>query len=267
MLAVSIIGTAPAWAQVERPTIQAEPPTGEGPAPEDWAALADLPDWTGVWVEDRLDQIRQERLNDVPWNEQTAVEVERQIELENQGMPHGTHNSCLPWGMPGFMMHTHNALEFLFTPGRVTILGELDGNNLRRIYTDGRPHPDPLAIDPTFHGHSIGHWEGDTLVVDTIYIKPWTEIALSEGVGVPNGGDMHIIERFHLLSPNIMADDMEIHAPHILKETYRTRRMFFRRGWGPEWDIIESVCLEGNFVDQVDENGYAIFVPIHPDDR
>lgn len=99
-LAISIIATAPAWAQVERPTIQAEVPTGEGPAPEDWAALADLPDWTGVWVEDRLDQIRQERLNDVPWNEQTAVEVERQIELEKQGMPRGTHNSCLPWGIP-----------------------------------------------------------------------------------------------------------------------------------------------------------------------
>jgi hypothetical protein len=266
-LMVLAVAMTSSLAQVERPTVQAPPPTGEPPAPEEWSALAELPDWTGVWISDWLDQIRQENLNDVPWNEATAAEVERQIELQNQGFPRGSHNTCLPWGMPGFMMHTHNAIEFLFTPGRITILGELDGNNLRRIYTDGRPHPDRLDIDPTMHGHSIGHWEGDTLVVDTIYVMPQTEIALSEGVGVPNGGDMHIIERIHLLSPNILADDMEIHAPHILKEPYKTRRMFFRRGWGPEWDIVESICLEGNFVDQIDENGYAIFVPIHPDDQ
>jgi hypothetical protein len=218
-------------------------------------------------VNDWIDQNRQRDLNDVPWNAETAAEVERQIEFSNQGRPSGAHNTCIPWGMPGFMMHTHNAVEFLFTPGRITVLGELDGNNLRRIYTDGRPHPDRLDIDPTLHGHSIGHWEGDALVVDTVYIKPQSEIALSEGVGIANGGDMHIVERVHLLSPNILAFDMEIEAPHILTETYKTRRMFFRRGWGPEWDIVESICLEGNFVDQIDEDGYAIFVPVHPDDQ
>jgi hypothetical protein len=267
LMVVLAMGVLPSVAQVTRPEVQAPPPTGSGPAPEEWAALADLPDWTGIWVNDWVDQIRQTDLNDVPWNEETSAEVDRQIEFENQGRPSGAHNTCIPWGMPGFMMHTHNAVEFLFTPGRITILGELDGNNLRRVYTDGRSHPGPLDIDPTMHGHSIGHWEGNTLVVDTVYIKPEAEIALSEGVGVSNGGDMHIVERVHLLSPNILAFDMEIDAPHILTETYKTRRMFFRRGWGPEWDIVESICLEGNFVDQIDGDGYAIFVPIHPDDQ
>ena len=267
LLAVFVMGLLPSVAQVSRPEVQALPPTGSGPAPEEWAALAELPDWTGIWVNDWIDQNRQTDLNDVPWNSETTADVDRQIEFQNQGRPSGAHNTCIPWGMPGFMMHTHNAVEFLFTPGRITILGELDGNNLRRIYTDGRPHPDPLDIDPTMHGHSIGHWEGDTLVVDTVYIKPQAEIALSEGVGVSNDGDMHIVERVHLLSPNILAFDMEIDAPHILTEIYKTRRMFFRRGWGPEWDIVESICLEGNFVDQIDEDGYAIFVPVHPDDQ
>jgi hypothetical protein len=76
------------------------------------------------------------------------------------------------------MLVTHNAMEILFTPGRVTMLGESDGNRLRRIYTDGRPHPD--TPDPTFHGHSIGHWEGDTLVVDTVDILPQAPLAISE---------------------------------------------------------------------------------------
>ena len=70
--------------------------------------------------------------------------------------------------MPSWMLMTHNAMEILFTPGRITMLGEGDGNRMRRIYTDGRRHPeDP---DLTIHGHSIGHWEGDTLVVDTVGI-------------------------------------------------------------------------------------------------
>ncbi len=59
--------------------------------------------------------------------------------------------------MPGFVLITRNAFEFLFTPGRVTVLGEMDGNRLRRIWTDRRGHPDDP--DLSFHGDSIGHWE------------------------------------------------------------------------------------------------------------
>ena len=61
------------------------------------------------------------------------------------------------------------------------MLGESDGNRLRRIYTDGRSHPE--TPDPSFHGHSIGHWEGDTLVVDTVDILPQAPLAISEAVG------------------------------------------------------------------------------------
>ena len=120
------------------------------------------------------------------------------------------------------MLITHNALEFAFTPGRVIILGESDGNRLRRIYTDGRPHPDDP--DPTFHGHSIGHWEGDTLVVDTIGILPETFIAVSEALGVANNGDMRIIERIHLQGADVLHDDLEINAPHVLTAPWKTTR-------------------------------------------
>ena len=165
--------------------------------------------------------------------------------------------------MPGFMAITHNTIEILYTPGRITILGELDGNNLRRIYTDGRKHP--TDTDPTYHGHSIGTWRGTgqaaTLDVDTTDILPEVEIALSEGVGIPGGDGIHVVEHMHLTSPNILVDDMEITAPKVLDTVYKTRRPFFRRGWGPQWDIVECVCVQGSFVDQVDPNGFGIFVP------
>ena len=55
-------------------------------------------------------------------------------------------------------------VEFLFTPGRVTIIQEAY-MQVRRVFTDGRGHP--ADLDPTFNGHSIRHWEGETLVIDT----------------------------------------------------------------------------------------------------
>ena len=66
-------------------------------------------------------------------------------------------------------------IEFMFTPGRITTHHEA-WMQWRIIYTDGRPHPAPEDYDPTFGGHSIGKWEGETLVVDTTPSRtrfPW----------------------------------------------------------------------------------------------
>jgi hypothetical protein len=159
--------------------------------------------------------------------------------------------------MPGWMLVTHNAMEILFTPGRVTMLGESDGNRLRRIYTDGRPHPDDP--DPTFHGHSIGHWEGDALVVDTVGVRPQAFIAISEAAGVPNNGDMRVIERIHLADKDILHVDLEIIAPKVLTKPWKTTRIFFRQR-ARKFDIVEGVCLEGYHVEKTDKDGNAVFV-------
>src|ERR1700710_15742 len=169
------------------------------PKPKDWTERAKLPDWSGVWTPNVSDQQRREKSDPIPWNRKAAEEIARLEAQEKAGNPKGLFVNCLPEGMPSWMLVTHNAMEFLLTPGRVNILGESDGNRLRRIYTDGRSHPpDP---DPTFHGHSIGHWQGETLVVDTVGVLPETYIASSEAVGLPNNGDMHIVERIHVVGP------------------------------------------------------------------
>jgi hypothetical protein len=80
----------------------------------------------------------------------------------------------------------------------------------------GRGHPEDG--EETFHGHSIGHWEGDTLVVETVNVKPQTMLAVSEAAGVPNNGGMRIIERIHLAEPDVLHDDLEIEAPAVLEK-------------------------------------------------
>ena len=258
LLALSCIALATVAVAQQAPVIN--PP----PKAEDWAALAKLPDWSGVWTPNMSDQNARIKTDPVPWTPAAAAQIQKLLDAEKAGDPKGLFVNCLPEAMPSWMLITHNALEFLFTPGRVTILGESDGNRLRRIYTDGRSHPaDP---DPTFHGHSVGHWEGQTLVVDTIGVLPQTYIAFSEAAGVPNNGDMHVVERIHLTGPDILQDDLEITAPHVLTRTWKTSRILFRQR-ARKYDIVEGVCMQGNFSEGVDRDGNAVFVPIQQTER
>jgi hypothetical protein len=224
--------------------------------------LASLPDWSGTWVPDLRDQERQETSNPPPWTPSVAAEMRQAQAEEAAGAPRGLFINCLPEAMPSWMLISHNAMEILFTPGQVTLLGESDGNRLRRIYTDGRGHPaDP---DPSFHGHSIGHWEGDTLIVDTVAVLPETFIALSESIGAPNDGDMHIVERIHLVGPGVLHDDLEITAPHALSRTWKTTRVFLRHRLVRD-AISEGVCLQGFFTEGKDKAGHAVFIPVPQD--
>ncbi len=225
----------------------------------DYEALARLPDLGGTWTPDIPDQVRQETQNSPPWTPQVEKQIKHLIAEEDAGRPFPIIDHCFPTGMPSYMLITHNAFELLVTPGRITLLGEGDGNRLRRIYTDGRPHPpDP---DPSFHGHSIGHWEGDTLVVDTVAVFPQSYLAISESVGVPNNGDMHIVEHLHLDGSNTLLDDLEITAPKVLTKTWKTTRKYYRTR-RQRFEIVEGVCTQGYFTDAVDKNGNAIFKPV-----
>jgi hypothetical protein len=229
------------------------------PRPQDWQALAQLPDWSGVWTPVISDQTAQEKTNRPPWIPQVAKQIDRMYAEEAAGRPFPIIDHCFPTGMPSWMLITHNAFEILFTPGRVTILGEGDGNRLRRIYTDGRPHPaDP---DPSFHGHSIGHWEKDTLVVDTVAVLPQAYLAVNEAVGMPNNGNMHIVERLHLQGPDTLADDLEITANKLLSKPWVTTRKYYRQR-ARKYEIVEGVCSQGSFTEAMDKDGNSIFAPV-----
>jgi hypothetical protein len=238
-----------------------EPALNKPPTRADWLKLSTLPDWSGVWNPNISDQNAQIKTNPVPWKPEVQARIDHLAAEEKAGRPKGLFVDCLPEAMPSWMLISHNAMEVLFTPGRVTLLGEADGNRLRRIYTDGRKHPaDP---DPTFHGHSIGHWEGTTLVVDTVGILPETYLAVGEAVGVPNNGDLRVVERFHLndKDKDVLADDVEITAPNVLGKPWQTTRLYFRQR-ARKFDIVEGVCLQGYFAERKDSGGNAVFVPI-----
>jgi hypothetical protein len=239
--------------------ITEQPVLNPAPRPKDWAALARLPDWSGTWTPAPDDRAFPLDRKEPKWLPEVVRQIVQLKADDAAGNPRNGYVNCLPEGMPSFPLMTLNALEFLFTPGRVTILGEFDGNRLRRIYTDGRKHPeDP---DLTFNGHSIGHWEGSTLVVDTVALLPEVYLPLGQAVSFPNNGDMHIDERIHLVSADRLIDELVITAPHVLAEPWRISRSFVRSR-ERRFDIIEASCRQGDFFEAKDENGNAIFVPL-----
>jgi hypothetical protein len=224
---------------------------------KDYAAIGKLPDWSGIWIPDQRDQNTQARKNPPPWKPEIKPRIDALFKALDGGQPKFLFNNCMPEAMPAWMLINHNAMEILFSPGRVTMLGESDSNRLRRIYTDGRPHPEDVY--PTFHGHSIGHWEGETLVVDTISIRPQTLFAVLEAVAVPNNGDVHVKERIHLAGKNTLHVELEIEAPKILTGPYKTTRIFYRER---RFEIVEGVCIEGDYKEGTDKDGNAVFIPL-----
>ena len=87
-----------------------------GPAAADWAGLARLPDWSGVWIPDQRDQDSQVASNPTPWTPKAAKEAQRLAAEEDAGRPKGLFINCLPEAMPSWMLISHNAMEVLFTP-------------------------------------------------------------------------------------------------------------------------------------------------------
>jgi hypothetical protein len=227
-------------------------------------AFAAPVDFDGVWIPDVKDQKRQEVQNVPPWKPEIVPQIQHMIDEEKAGRPFLVLSHCLPHGMPSWMLITHNAFEWLTTPGRVTLLGEVDGNRMRRIYTDGRSRPDDP--DLTMHGYSIGHWDGDALVVDTTAIVPQAYVAISEAAGVPNNGDMRIAERFYLAKPNVLNDDLKITAPKVLTSPWKTTRIF-RRYPERHYEVIEGECEQEDLIPGKDAYGNDIFVshPQNPD--
>ena len=222
------------------------------PTPADWAALARLPDWTvGVWQIDWSSLFGKGSLGR-PDPPALTPEYAAKLDAFKAGQKQGenvqnANANCLPPGMPQIMSMPY-PLEFIYSPGRVTIAIETD-SQVRRIYTDGRPHPDDP--DDAFNGDSIGHWDGNDLVVDTIALDPAVDIA----PGVNHSDKVHLVERFHQTGPDTMTIATTIDDPKVLTKPWTVTRPYLRHR---DWTIQEYVCEQNNH-DSADAEGRAGF--------
>lgn len=238
--------------------------TRPAPTPADWATLAKLPDFTGVWEtplgdaslvvppgeakENPQKSAARSKFPTFPMQQPLPLTPEWAAKvkaLKAHAAQDTSAANCLPPGMPSIMGQPY-PYEFLLTPGQVTIVGEAY-MIVRHIYTDGRPLPkDP---DPTFFGTSVGHWEDNTLVAESVGFSPQTEIA----PGVPHSDKMKIIERFRLTDPDTMSVETTVIDPIALTRPYTTTRIMKRHR---NWTIQEYICEENNR-NSLNSNGQA----------
>jgi hypothetical protein len=145
---------------------------------------------------------------------------------------------CLPPGMPA-MMGMPYGMEVMQTNDRITFFSELN-DALRRVYLDGRKPAAKHLDDPTYAGYSTGHWEGDTLVVETVALHPDSFI---EGF-TPHSDAMRVTERIRFVAPDLLEDRITVTDPEALTRPWETVHTY-RRAKYPNDELREFACAEG----------------------
>ncbi len=149
-------------------------------------------------------------------------------------------SSCIvPHGMPRIIGGGPGPTELIITPEQTTIIWDYM-NEMRRIYTDGRPHPPASEFAPTVMGHSIGHWEGDTLVVDTRFMKS----GMYDRSGAPHSNQVHVIERIRRTDADTIEFQATIDDPVMLSEPWHVTRTYMSLSGGrfPLFEVEGTYC-------------------------
>jgi hypothetical protein len=198
-----------------------------------WDEIAKLPPVTGIYEASRETAPKDGQRDVAPVF--TPAAAAQQAAYQSRKIEDTDAANCLPPGMPRIMSWPY-PVQVLVTPGEVTLVLEGD-MQVRHIHTDGRGHSeDP---DLTFNGDSIGHWEGDTLVVDTVGLAPQAAIAQ----GVTHTKNEHIVERFRLSEPNVLEVKTRIEDPGVLAKPWEFSARYARH---PDWSIAEYICEQNN---------------------
>jgi hypothetical protein len=200
-------------------------PTPTGPAPR---TQNGKPDLSGVWYAQRpVDPGKPEPL---PWVE--ALLRER-AENNSKDAP-GAH--CLPRGITNAgALFPYRLVQ---TPALLVMLFEDDIPSHRQVFLDGRSHPKDM--DPKWMGHSVGHWEGDTLVIDTVGFDDRSWITAQ---GHPHTEKMHVVERFRRADLGHLEIEFTIDDPAAYAKPWIIKRV---SDLDTNDEVGEYVCNENN---------------------
>jgi hypothetical protein len=226
-------------------------------------AFARLPNWTGQWeivgvtpdaqggYVQSLDEVLQgmRKWGPPPYKPEVKARFERaaaQVRRRSAAAANGTDaptpglRPACSFGVPMLMLFSPLMFEVLTTPEETAMI--FSGREIRHIYTDGRGHTPKEDLWPTPWGDSIGHWEGQTLVIDTIEVSNPPGLGGGDGpVIVAGGGDndevaliatlsseAHFIERLRMLDSNHLEDQMTIIDPQSFIAPWHISRQYSR---------------------------------------
>ncbi len=215
-----------------------------------------LPDWSGQWENvgatpspdggfyEPLEQV----LKDLEWSPPSKPEVQaavdkiaaaqqQAVDAMRKGIDPGGAVTACSFGYPALMIESPLMFEVLPTPKETALI--FSSREIRHVYTDGREHPAKDDLWPTPWGDSVGHWEGDTLVIDTVAVK--SAFPGREGISVNAFGgieemqtvallspDAHFVERIRMADKDHLEDRITIVDPKNLTKPWNLRRTYQR---------------------------------------
>jgi len=204
-------------------------PALTGPAPR----LPDgKPDFSGVWLSNAP-------IGDLavglPKGEKIPLLPSAEKTMQARQSKDDPEANCLPTGVPRVAPYPWTIAT---APGRLFFLFEGNIHSYRQIFMDGRAHPQDL--NPTWYGHSIGRWDGDTLVIDTVGYndKFWFDFR-----GHPHTDQLHTTERYTRKTLGTLVNEVTIDDPGAYSRPFT---LTFTARLMPNGEIMEYICQENN---------------------
>lgn len=212
-VALLLIGVAPADAELN--------------SRERVRAFAKLPDWSGLWEQyssgatgasDDPEEFKESMApTRPPYNAEWEAKAQA-VAKERASQP---DKACGDIGFPGLMIGSSLMFEIIVTPEKTTI--HFNFQETRHIYTDGKPLPPEDELFPTTWGTSVGHWEGQTLVIDTVASSsPVTAF------GDPISPKAQYHERIRMVDKNTLEDQLTVTDPIALTHPWQITRRYHR---------------------------------------
>jgi hypothetical protein len=196
------------------------------------------PDFQGVWQHPYVPDMSKDRedqkgAGELPFSAVGADNFKNydvsKFDYTGHCLPFGLLRSVNVGGYPIQIMQNAKYLAFLFE----------QNTWFNIVYLDGRDHPKDL--EPTWFGHSIGKFEGDTLVIDTVGFNGRTRL---DTIGHPHSAKMHVIQRIKYADLNHLNYEVTIDDPVMYTRPWKNERIFTRMKPGEE--LIEYSCEENN---------------------
>jgi len=226
-------------------------------AQETGARPATLPDWSGAWlmqgptvfdaatVQPKNGRAGEPDVREFPpYNAEWEAIYKKHIELVKHGTFPDPISTCgTPHGFPR-VMNVPDVYEFAVTAQQVVIVTE-NGPNILRVYTDGRTHPAPEDLWPTYNGSSVGHWEGDTLVFTTIALKGFSgKDVIVDRTGLVLSDVSRVTTRLRKVDDMTMEARMVIEDAKALTAPWSVAKRYRKQPPGTwAWDYA---CAENN---------------------
>jgi hypothetical protein len=227
---IAVVAVAVGLSAVATAQRDFQPPTGSTPRTPSGKV-----DFSGVWTKpyvpdmtkDARDQKGMAILPFTPWGE---------AEWKKYDAAEGDYTgACLPFGMTR-SVNTPEPMQIVQTDKYFTFLFE-QNSWFVVVPIDGRPHRQGI---PTWFGDSVGRWEGDTLVIDTINFNGRTRL---DTIGHPHSDQLHLVQRFSRPDLGHISYEIIVDDPKTFTKSFTNTRTFTLR---PDWEMMEYSCEENN---------------------